>query len=54
MKESLTESICVAPVISKKKGRPKKKRRESQQVSVALTQQTKQKKVPSMWCRWIQ
>jgi hypothetical protein len=43
MKEVLTESICVAPEISKKKGRPKKKRQESQQASVALSQK-KQKK----------
>jgi hypothetical protein len=43
MKEVLMESTCAAPEISKKKGRPKKKRHESQQASVALSQK-KQKK----------
>jgi hypothetical protein len=38
LKGNLTAAVCIAPTIVKKKGRPKKKRRESQQATVQLSQ----------------
>jgi hypothetical protein len=38
LKGTLTAAVCIAPTIVKKKGRPKKKQRESQQATVQLSQ----------------
>jgi hypothetical protein len=44
LKENVQQSVCHPPKIAKKKGRPRKKRRESQRASLQLNQPTKKAK----------